>query len=202
MKKSVALSALFAVAMFVVTSCATITSGTTQAISVSSNVQGAEVYLDGDKIGTTPFNGNVKKGKSTLRIEAPGHSSETLSLSKSLDPKFWGNIIVGGTLGSITDFASGAAYQYAPASYQVELRANGQSGEAYHLQLVVRKFAMIYIDDISRDLASGSGEHLSALVELINRGSTIRVTAREIRSAMHSSRGEPSVFGRKVVELL
>lgn len=188
--------------VLLVAGCATIASGTSQVISVSSNVDGATVYLDEAQIGTTPFAGPVSKGKSMLRLEAQGYRNENVSLSKSLDPVFWGNIILGGTLGSITDFATGAAYQYAPASYQVEMRATGQDEEAFVRQLVTRKFALIFIDEISRDLRHGGGDHLSALLQIINEGAEVPVDASAISNAMKSSRGEPVPFGHRVVGLL
>jgi hypothetical protein len=182
----------------IVVGCATIASGTTQTITVNSNVDGAVVYLDGEQVGTTPFTGVVRKGKNALRVEAEGFRGENVSLSKNLDPLFWGNILIGGTLGSATDFATGAAYQYAPATYQVELRAAGQSDADFDRQLVVRKFAMVYIDAIARDLSAGSGEYLDALLSLINDEAD-RVTTEDIISAMEVSRGQPVLFGRSLV---
>lgn len=188
--------------VMVVAGCATIASGTDQPISVSSNVDDATIYLDGIRIGSTPFNGPVAKGKSTMTLEAPGYRTETLSLSKSLDPAFWGNIIIGGTLGSVTDFATGAAYQYAPAAYQVEMRAAGQTEEAFTRQLVVRKFAMIYIDEISRDVSAGAGDHLSALVGLMTADGTPDVPVSAVSGALKASHGHPIQFGRRIVDLL
>jgi hypothetical protein len=182
----------------IVVGCATIASGTSQNITVNSNVDGARVYLDNEQVGVTPFTGSVSKGKDALRVEADGYRSEIVSLSKSLDPLFWGNIILGGTLGSATDFVSGAAYQYAPATYQVELRAPAQSDADFQRQLVVRKFALVYVDAIARDLAAGSGDHLEALVALINENGD-EVTTEDIASAMVASRGDPQFFGRALV---
>jgi len=51
------------ISVVVVSACATIASGKTQAISVSSNVEGADVFLDGILIGQTPFTGPVAKNK-------------------------------------------------------------------------------------------------------------------------------------------
>lgn len=202
MKKYPGSYAIAVLMTMVVAGCATIASGTSQVISVSSNVDGATIYLDEAQIGTTPFAGPVKKGKSMIRLEAPGYRNENVSLSKSLDPVFWGNIILGGTLGSITDFGTGAAYQYAPASYQVEMRASGQGEEAFVRQLVTRKFAMIFIDEISRDLRQGGGDHLSALLQIINDGAAVTVDAASVSNAMKLSRGEPVPFGHEVVGLL
>jgi hypothetical protein len=185
-----------------VAGCATLASGSSQSITVSSNVDDAEVFLDGVLIGRTPFTGIVKKGKSNLRVEAPGYRSENLALSKTLDPVFWGNIIIGGTLGSVTDFATGSAYQYAPAAYQVVLRAEGQTDASYSLELGVRKFATIYIDEISRDLANGGGQYVDALVELSSASGGDTLSSKSIRTALETSRGQQTAFGSLVVELL
>lgn len=182
--------------------CATISSGTTQTMTINSNVQGARVFLDATEIGTTPFTGVVPRNRTALRVEAEGYRSETVTLSKTLDPAFWGNIIIGGTLGSITDFASGAAYQYTPATYQVELRQADQDEEAFLEQLVVRKFAMLYIDEITRDVATGSGEYLSAMVRLLNLTTDRGLHQGHVARALRQSRGSIEEFGAGVVALL
>lgn len=191
---------LLAILLSGVAGCATIASGKTQAITVSANVEGAEVFLDGVMIGSTPFTGPVAKNKEQLRIELDGYRTETLALSKSLDPIFWGNIIIGGTLGSITDFATGAAYVYAPASYQVDLQRAGQSRDDFHHEVVVRKFSMIYIDEIALDISNGGGDYLNALTELVTwRGSD--ATGDSVEAALIGSGGDPVEFGNAVVAL-
>lgn len=186
----------------VIAGCATIGTGTTQAITVSSNVEGAEIFLDGVVIGRTPFTGPIKKNKDQLQVEAAGYRSETITLSKSLVPLFWGNIIIGGTVGSITDFATGAAYQYAPASYQVELREEGMSEDAYLRQLGTRKMAMVYIDPIAADLANGGGEYVDALIEMSGYAGARSITESDILSAMKESKGNRTKFGELIVDLL
>lgn len=183
-------------------SCATIVKGSTQTITVSSNVQGATVLLDGVIVGTTPFTGMVKKNKGMLTVQKEGYRPGTVSLSKSLEPIFWGNIITGGTLGSITDFASGAAYQYAPASYQVDLQAGAQSNGDFERRVAARKFAMIYLDEVSIDLAKGGGDYLSALVSIVNGDGPARVDGLAVRDALQASGGHPVAFGRRIVDLI
>ena len=185
-----------------VAGCATIGTGTTQAITVSSNVDGAEISLDGVVIGRTPFTGQVKKNQNQLRIEASGYRPETVTLSKSLVPLFWGNIIIGGTVGSITDFATGAAYQYAPASYQVELREEGMSDNAFLRQMGTRKIAMVYIDAIASDLASGGGEYLDGIIAMSGYGDLEPLTQQDVLEAMEESRGNRIKFGELVVARL
>lgn len=184
------------------TGCASIVKGSTQTISISSNVDGAEVFLDGQRIGTTPFTGIVPKKKDFVMVQKAGYKTANIALSKSLEPIFWGNIITGGTLGSITDFASGAAYQYAPASYQVDLKPEGQASADFERRVAARKFAMIYVDRISADLAFGSGDHLNALLSIVNGNRQSAVDAETIRQALVASDADPVRFGNSIVELI
>jgi hypothetical protein len=198
----IGLHRIIAVASLVgVAGCATILSGTTQTITLSTNVEGAEVFLDGVQVGTTPFVGPVAKKKEQLRIELDGYRSETVVLSKSLDPVFWANIILGGTIGSITDYVTGAAYQYAPASYQVDLQRTGQSDEDFLHEVLARKFSMIYIDQIALDLGNSGGDYVSALVNILNSNGNGRVAASDIAAAFARSSGYAVHFGREITSL-
>jgi predicted small secreted protein len=193
--------ALFALSVLVL-GCATITKGTSQQISITSNVDGATLYLDGSVIGTTPYYGEVPKNKMELKVEKEGYRTATIVLSKTLEGMFWGNIILGGTIGSITDFASGGAYAYAPATYQVDLKADTQSALEFEQEYAVRMFSMIYIDEISRDLAVGEGEYLSSLVELMERQDCFPEAVAGVRQALESCMGQQAKFGNAVVALL
>lgn len=201
MKRLVTAVCLVSLLVLVTSGCATLMKGTTQTISVSSNVDGAEISLDGMPIGRTPFTGPVKKNKSTLVIDMEGYRRETVALSKSLEPMFWGNIIIGGTIGSITDFATGAAYQYAPASYQVDLQRADQADEDFLKEVAVRKFSMIYIDELSADLSKGEGDYLSALISILDWAGAQRVDGATIREALTRSGGDPIRFGNNAVAL-
>lgn len=193
---------LVALAAVLAAGCASIVKGTRQTITISSNVDGADVLLDGLKVGTTPFVGEVPKNKATLVVQKAGYRANTVSLAKSLEPMFWGNIIIGGTLGSITDFASGAAYQYAPASYQVDLKPEGQAQATFERSVAARKFAMIYVDRIAADLSRGSGDHLDALLSIVNGERAGAADAQAVRRALVTAEADPVRFGNAVVGLL
>jgi hypothetical protein len=202
MKRQLTLAAV-GLAAILGAGCATIVKGSSQTITISSNVPGADVYLDGMKIGTTPYVGSVPKNKGAILVQKAGYRSANLAVSKTLEPIFWGNIITGGTIGSITDFATGAAFQYAPASYQVDLVPEGQAQADFERRVAARKFAMIYLDRISADLAQGSGDHLAALLSIVNgeRGDGGAV-ADDVRRALVASEADPVRFGERVVELI
>ena len=182
--------------------CATITQGSSQSVSITCNVEGATVFLDDLKIGTTPFQGTIKKGKNTIRVEMDGYKTATVALQKKTDGWFWGNIIFGGLVGSTTDGISGAAYVYAPATYQVDLQSNSQTSLEFEQQFAARKFAMIYIDVLSREAAANSGEHLSTLCELLGSRADMTTEIEGIRSALEASAGDPVRFGNLVVSLI
>jgi hypothetical protein len=202
MKRLLGFAGLVLLVSLVLVGCATITKGTRQIVSIGCNVDGADVLLDGVKVGVTPFVGEIAKNRSTIMISKQGYRSETLALSKSLEGMFWGNIITGGTVGSITDFATGAAYTYAPATYHVELQATSQSSLEFGQQLGTRKFAMLFIDEISRDLAAGDGQYLDALLRIMNADTDRGTSVPDVRAAFLASEGNQEAFGRELVRIL
>ncbi len=113
------------VAMSLMAGCATILSGKTQNISINSNVDGADITLDGTLIGKTPFAGVINKPKGTagssITVSKAGYTSKTIMYGAEIEPTFWINILTGGPFGSTTDMATNSMYKYAPASINVDL---------------------------------------------------------------------------------
>jgi hypothetical protein len=104
------------------TACSSIINGTTQPVTVYSNVRGAQVFVDNTLVGTTPYSGPVKRGCKTLRVTSPGYGENAVPLTTEVEGWFWGNILFGGFLGSTTDAADGAMHKYTATSYNVPLR--------------------------------------------------------------------------------
>jgi uncharacterized protein YceK len=93
--------------------CASITSSEEQSINITtSNNKSAEVTVD-DKTVTAPGMVVVlRDGKDkVVRTDAEGCDTAT-PIKKSITPVFWGNIIIGGLLGSTTDGATGKMWDY------------------------------------------------------------------------------------------
>lgn len=112
------------------TSCASIFKGSEQEITIDSNVQGAELSLNGEKIGTTPFQGKIKRSSDAhLTVSKPGYESKEIILDTSIEPVFLGNIISGGVFGSSTDYGTGAMYQYSPGNVVVDLKEISGQGK-------------------------------------------------------------------------
>ena len=106
--------------LILLTGCATVLSGTKQTITFESSPSGASVYLDGEKVGVTPFTDKLKKNKySSFRIELDGYETISRSMGKDVDlvallSIFW-------DLGT-TDLATGSAWKYDKNSYYIELQ--------------------------------------------------------------------------------
>ena len=100
--------------------CATIISGDTETVTFNSSPEGADVYIDGAIIGKTPVSIVLEKNKKdVVMLKKEGYQAVTIDLTNSYDPItmlsiFWDL--------STTDFLSGAAMEYAPKSYYIELR--------------------------------------------------------------------------------
>ena len=110
MKKLVLLASASAL---LASGCSTILNDETQRINVSSsNNQPIEGTINGQ-----PFSGpaviELKRARedAIIFVQTEGCREQTLA-SSSVDPKFFINILSGGSLGSTTDYASGHMWQY------------------------------------------------------------------------------------------
>ena len=185
--------------ILILAGCATIAKGTSQLVTINCNIDNALIYLDGKKIGETPFSGKMKKNGKMLTIRKDGYKEHQIALTKHLEGIFWGNIITGGTVGSITDFATGAAYTYSPSSFQVDLIKMGMPTAEFKKESELRKFAMINMSNIAIDLSNGSGDYLSTLLALSGKKVNSE-NKMNIANYLNTSNGDQVVFGRLVVK--
>ena len=122
MKKTLSMLAL----CILLTSCASTMSGSSQNITVNSNVQGATCTLTNDKGSwtiTTPGSAVITSSRVNLALTCvkEGYVNGVASLpSKHKDSATWGNVILGGGIGYIIDRKSGAAFIY-PQQVTVDL---------------------------------------------------------------------------------
>ena len=109
---------LILVASIILTSCASTMSGSSQNITVTSNVQGATCTLSNDKGSwtlSTPGSAVITSSRVNLALTCikEGYINGVASLpSKHKDSATWGNVILGGGIGYIIDRKSGAAFIY------------------------------------------------------------------------------------------
>src|SRR5437879_2243237 len=110
------------------TGCASIVSGRHQEMSFVSNPDGATVSISGRTIGKTPITTTLtKQSGQTLIFSKDGYKPLSMSLETRMDGWFWGNIVLGGPIGSTIDGLSGAVHEYSPSQYMVTLQPEGTS---------------------------------------------------------------------------
>ncbi len=103
------------------TACASITTGTTQTMSVVTEPPGAICMVGraGETVGIiNPTPGSVTVGRSsaalTIRCERPGYQVGFVTVPPSFQVMTIGNLLLGGVVGIVVDAASGAINQYPP----------------------------------------------------------------------------------------
>lgn len=111
---------LYITAAAFLTGCATIVSGTSQSIAITTpKVDGAECKLTDSKGGQwyladTPGSVTVRKGDGPMTIicSKDGYEKGTTLFEEEIAGSTLGNIILGGGIGIFVDAASGAAQKY------------------------------------------------------------------------------------------
>jgi hypothetical protein len=107
--------------------CASITSGTTQSVSVQTTpMTGAECQLVNEKgswtIAASPGSTTITRAYGDLVVSctAKDGSKGSTSVQSTTVGSAFGNIIAGGIIGAAVDMSSGAAYQY-PSTISVTM---------------------------------------------------------------------------------
>lgn len=104
-------------------SCATVINGTTQKIPLTSEPMGASVVVDGQRVGYTPTQVQLKRKNSHLiTFEKEGYESETVKLEPVLSAVVAGNIVAGGFIGWGVDAITGSQYRLIPETVNVIMR--------------------------------------------------------------------------------
>ena len=120
------------------TGCATIISGSTQAVTIKSVPDSATLSISnkaGEKIhsGQTPATVNLKRGAGffkaesyTITLEKAGYQPKTVTVTGTVNGWYVANIIFGGLIGLlIVDPATGAMYSLSPDVVNATLQQEG-----------------------------------------------------------------------------
>jgi len=182
--KSLKKLVLLLLASVVISGCATIMDGKKQSVSFNSIPSGADVYLNGKHLGTTPLNISIDKPTENgqLKFSKSGYKTLEMSVNKKMSSWLLGNILFGGTFGTTTDYASGALYEYDPHSIQVTLEAEGLSQKEklrFGVENKLRRYVLTNFSELSVDLANEKGEYLEGLLSQIHvdRGDAEQIVA-------------------------
>jgi hypothetical protein len=110
-------------------SCATIISGSRQNVEIISEPSSAKIYLNEIEIGTTPIEKNLKRNQEySLILKLDGYETYETKLEKKFNAWYIGNLAFGGLIGIIIDPITGAIHKLKPE----EIDGNPKSGTTYH----------------------------------------------------------------------
>jgi len=186
--------------------CASIMHGTSQEMTFQSSPEEVTVTVSGRVIGKTPVTSRLdKKSGQSVAFSKDGYRPVTMELTTTLDPWFWGNIVLGGFIGSTTDGINGSVNQYSPSQYFVTLTPDGASSiESLTLKSQrekAREFIVGHYKNLMANLSQGGGEDFSALMGLLNIEKDQQADAlRKIRSLSEVYTDAPT-FANQVTAL-
>ncbi len=107
--------------LFLLSSCATIFTGTKDTIGFSTNPQGATVYLNGLEVCKTPCKVNVKRSLlgQDVEIRLKGYNTRVFTLDSEFNVVSVVNL--GNLFGWAIDVATGAITKYTRKHYDLDL---------------------------------------------------------------------------------
>lgn len=134
MFKTRILLGLVGLAMLALAGCATLVGGgPTQEINISSAPEGAKIWtgkLKGKKVIelvdtglTTPSNITIRRTGVVVVLKKEGYKDTNVVLTRNVNGWFFGNIIIGGLLGSSIDLSTGASQKFDPSNFFVDMIA-------------------------------------------------------------------------------
>ena len=118
----------FVLVAILLSGCATIVSGTTQKLNVSSQPSGAEAKVDNTISAKTPAVFTLeRRSDHTIEISKEGYKSATIMIKRTFNGMATGNILLGGIIGAGVDAASGSMNKLVPERVDVIL----EEGQGY-----------------------------------------------------------------------
>lgn len=103
------------------TSCATIMSGSGRAVPIDSVPPGTTVSYRGANVGVTPCTVMMRARSSQLTLVQPGFHDQVVDVGTTFNGWFLGNILLGGLPGMLIDLLSGASSPVSTDPCWVEL---------------------------------------------------------------------------------
>lgn len=105
------------------TSCATIVSGSKQEVSFNSTPTNASIFINEVEVGKTPFKTKLERNKEhSVVIKLDEFKPYETKLTKKFNAWYIGNIVFGGLIGLIVDPVTGAIYQLSPKEVNAQLQ--------------------------------------------------------------------------------
>jgi hypothetical protein len=123
MKAAVALMLTFGVS-----GCATIFKGNTSMVAVQSEPMGAEVYVNGQRLGMTPVSLRLASNQYySVEFRKEGYETRTITLTKTIGVQWIILDVLLGVVPLVVDAATGNWYEFEPQPFNGVLRPTGST---------------------------------------------------------------------------
>lgn len=194
-------------ALVALAGCASIISGRTQEVSFASNPEGVTVAVNGRILGKTPLTINLqKKSEQSLVFSKDGYKTLSMALETSIDGWFWGNIVLGGLIGSTTDGITGSVHKYAPSQYMVTLEPDGTNKmdgkPALSDQQKAKEYIVVAYKSLIEELTKNEkGEYVRSLLNILKIPEAQQDDAITKIRALSEVYKDIPVFADRVVEI-
>jgi len=110
------------VGTFIFQGCASIISGSTQSITLSSEPSRAKVRIGGNVFLTPATVELERKHNHSAIFLLEGYETQQVQITKYINPWIFGNIIIGGIPGIVIDLITGGAADLKPDNIHVIMR--------------------------------------------------------------------------------
>ncbi len=159
--------------LFILCACGTVFSGTTQDISIDSNVKDVSVYIDGAFVCKTPCIYPVERASGSVSIvgKKKGYEDVGMAVKTKMNPAVWGNLIF--VYSWTTDLVSGGAWKYRQDGVYLNMeRDNMRKAEAdqFRKDSAVRRFSLFAYSELKIEALKKNGPYIEALSNLSNIG--------------------------------
>lgn len=125
------LKSILITSIILLSSCATIISGSRQNVEINSEPSSAKVYINEIEIGNTPVQKNLKRNQEySLVLKLDGYETYETKIERKFNAWYIGNIAFGGLIGIIIDPITGAMHKLKPK----EINGSPKSGTTYNTE--------------------------------------------------------------------
>lgn len=187
--------------ILIVSGCATVVTGTKDTINFNSEPDGATITVAGRVIGTTPVSTEVRKDHNVaVTFEKEGYKTFTTQLSTTTNPWFFGNIVIGGFLGSTTDGVSGAIIEYSPDQYFATLTPETPYGINNNSARRLKEAVVAFGDEIRLELVAGTGPRLNELLGFLGTTDENREAAVQVIKTLADKSEDNFKFAELIID--
>lgn len=175
----------------------------TEQITITSNVSDAEIFIDGELIGSTPFIGEIRSLSNEITIKKKYFNDSTVQLEPTFLNLFENQTLTNKLVELTQNVSETPIYSISSNNFQIDLEHIALSKDSFTNSVELKKYAIVHFTDIAFDLATNNikGEHVQHMLRLANRGSN-STTIALVQDYLKEANGSKAEFGKLASRLL